>query len=175
MALLEVEPANPFFRTPGRLNRARGRRFAFHVSEGVTPRVWSAESGCVKSVITAKLILRLIPKPRAQLPESIRFRADLLQLDERALRDIRGNAISMIFPEPMTILTRCSRSGGHSVETLRRHQGLAKDARGERSIECSISSASRRRAVRLSSIPHHFSGGIAARDVAMALPAIRNC
>src|SRR5689334_10256692 len=58
------------------------------------------ESGCGKSV-TAYSILRLLPTPPAQYASgAITFRGeDLLRLDERAMRKVRGNLVSMVFQE----------------------------------------------------------------------------
>src|SRR5690606_38956882 len=63
------------------------------------------ESGCGKSV-TALSVMRLLPEPPMRYASgSIRFGgADLLTLDEEALRAIRGDRIAMIFQEPMTSL-----------------------------------------------------------------------
>src|ERR1039457_1863186 len=62
-------------------------------------------SGCGKSV-TALSVLQLLPKSFSRVVGgSIEFEGkDLLGLDERAMRGIRGNRISMIFQEPMTSL-----------------------------------------------------------------------
>src|SRR5438093_677582 len=63
------------------------------------------QSGCGKSV-TAYSILKLLPVPPARYAGGeIKLRGEnLLALDERAMRNVRGNMISMIFQEPMTSL-----------------------------------------------------------------------
>ena len=59
------------------------------------------ESGCGKSA-TALALMRLLP-PTAQVEGELRFGGqDLLALSPREMRALRGNAISMIFQEPMT-------------------------------------------------------------------------
>src|SRR5512133_706287 len=60
------------------------------------------ESGCGKSV-TAMTLLRLIPSPPSIVAGgSVRYGGqDLLQLDEERMRQLRGDEISMIFPDPM--------------------------------------------------------------------------
>ena len=102
MALLEIENLQTHFRTPEGVNRAVDG-VSFTVEAGETVAI-VGESGCGKSV-TAGSVLRLIPEPPGKISGSIRFEGvDLLKLDERAMRDIRGNQISMVFQEPMTNL-----------------------------------------------------------------------
>src|ERR1043165_6927444 len=102
MALLEVENLQTHFRTPDGVNRAVDG-VSFEVAEGETLAI-VGESGCGKSV-TAGSILRLLPQPPGKIAGPVRFLGrDLLKLPEHAMRDIRGNDISMIFQEPMTSL-----------------------------------------------------------------------
>ena len=61
------------------------------------------ESGCGKSV-TSLSIMRLLRAPGHVAGGSIEFDGrDLLALPEKSMRAIRGNQISMIFQEPMTL------------------------------------------------------------------------
>ncbi|WP_281424351.1 ATP-binding cassette domain-containing protein [Pseudonocardia nigra] len=82
------------------------------------------ESGSGKTV-TGLSVLGLVPSPPGRRSGgSIRFQGrDLTALPERAMRDIRGNEISMIFQEPMTSLNPAFTVGDQIGETVRRHRG----------------------------------------------------
>jgi peptide/nickel transport system ATP-binding protein len=168
MALLEVENLQTHFRTPDGINRAVDG-VSFQVGEGETLAI-VGESGCGKSV-TAMSILRLIPEPPGRIAGAIRFEGrDLMTLDDRAMRDIRGNDISMIFQEPMTSLNPVLSVGRQLGETLRLHQGLDHQAAQARAMDMlnlvGISEPGRR----LSEYPHQMSGGMRQRVmIAMAL------
>jgi peptide/nickel transport system ATP-binding protein len=129
------------------------------------------ESGCGKSM-TALAIMRLIPNPPGRITAgSVRFEgADLLRLDDAAMRDIRGNRVSMIFQEPMTSLNPVFTVGEQIAEAVRLHQRLDRRAAHARAVEMltavGIPAASRR----VDEYPHQFSGGMRQRVmIAMAL------
>jgi peptide/nickel transport system ATP-binding protein len=168
MALLEVENLQTHFRTPDGVNRAVDG-VSFYVEEGETLAI-VGESGCGKSV-TAMSILRLIPEPPGKIAGALRFEGcDLMTLDDRAMRAIRGNDISMIFQEPMTSLNPVLSIGRQLGETLRLHQGLDHKSAQARAADMlnlvGISEPGRR----LREYPHQMSGGIRQRVmIAMAL------
>jgi peptide/nickel transport system ATP-binding protein len=61
------------------------------------------ESGCGKTV-TLRALMRLLP-PRTQIDGTVRVDGqDVLAMPSRALRDLRGGLVAMIFQEPMTAL-----------------------------------------------------------------------
>src|ERR1700730_8326683 len=133
MALLEVENLQTHFRTPDGVNRAVDG-VSFEVASGETMAI-VGESGCGKSV-TANSILRLVPQPPGRISGHIRFEStDLLALSERAMRDIRGNYISMVFQEPMTSLNPVFTVGHQIAETVRLHQRLGRREVAERAVE----------------------------------------
>jgi len=168
LALLEVENLQTHFRTPDGVNRAVDG-VSFSVNEGETLAI-VGESGCGKSV-TAMSILRLIPEPPGKIAGSIRFMdQDLLTLSEKQMRSIRGNAISMIFQEPMTSLNPVLTIGRQLRETLLLHQAISSQQANARATEMlelvGISEAPRR----LTEYPHQLSGGMRQRVmIAMAL------
>jgi len=81
------------------------------------------ESGCGKTVM-ALSIMRLVPSPPGEIVAGeILFQGkDILRLDERDMRRIRGNEISMIFQEPMTSLNPVFKIGDQIGEVFRIHR-----------------------------------------------------
>src|SRR5271155_2745310 len=168
MALLEVENLQTHFRPPDGVNRAVDG-VSFHVAEGETLGI-VGESGCGKSV-TSMSILRLIPEPPGKIAGSIRFEGrDLLQVSEPEMRGIRGNAISMIFQEPMTSLNPVLNVGQQIGETVRLHQGMDARAAEQRAIEMLVLVGIPAPERRVREYPHQLSGGMRQRVmIAMAL------
>jgi peptide/nickel transport system ATP-binding protein len=168
MALLEVENLQTHFRTPDGVNRAVDG-VSFHVDEGETLAM-VGESGCGKSV-TAMSILRLIPEPPGKIAGSIRLQGEeLLTRSESEMRQIRGNAVSMIFQEPMTSLNPVLTVGRQLGETLRLHEGLDKKGAEARAVDmlALVGIPDPRRRVR--EYPHQLSGGTRQRVmIAIAL------
>ncbi len=129
------------------------------------------ESGSGKSV-TAHSILRLLPYPIASHPSgSIRYAGqDLLKLDEKHLRRLRGNRIAMIFQEPMTSLNPLHSVEKQINEVLALHKGLTGKAATERTLELLALVGIPEPRKRLKALPHELSGGQRQRVmIAMAL------
>jgi peptide/nickel transport system ATP-binding protein len=127
------------------------------------------ESGSGKSV-TLRAMMRLLPR-RARIEGTIRIDGqDVLALDRRALRELRGGLVSMIFQEPMTALDPVYTIGTQIAETVMRHKGCSRSEARARALELlglvKIPEAERR----LANYPHELSGGLRQRAmIAMAL------
>lgn len=133
------------------------------------------ESGCGKSV-TAMSALRLVPSPPARVDGGeILFQTDqgtkdLLKLDERSMRDVRGNEIAMIFQEPMTSLNPVYTVGEQIMEAVLLHQRVSKAEAEEIAVRAMTDVGISDPRGRLSAYPHQFSGGMRQRVmIAMAL------
>lgn len=80
------------------------------------------ESGCGKTS-TALSILGLLPANKAEVSGRILFRGkDLLKLQEREMRPIRGAGISLVYQEPEMALCPVMRVGRQVEEILRAHK-----------------------------------------------------
>jgi peptide/nickel transport system ATP-binding protein len=166
--LLAVEDLRTHFRTIDGIVRAVDG-VSFTIGGGETLAI-VGESGCGKSV-TSMSILRLIQEPPGKITGRVVFDGrNLLELSEREMRRIRGNAISMIFQEPMTSLNPVLTVGRQIGETLRLHQGMDEKQAEARAVEMlelvHIPEAKRR----VREYPHQLSGGMRQRVmIAMAL------
>jgi peptide/nickel transport system ATP-binding protein len=129
------------------------------------------ESGCGKSM-TALSILRLVPDPPGRIVGGrvVVGNRDLLQLDEREMRRVRGNDISMIFQEPMTSLNPVMTIGRQIGEAVRLHEDISKSAAAEKAVDMLRLVKIPEPAQRAREYPHQLSGGMRQRAmIAMAL------
>jgi len=170
MALLEVDNLSVTF-------TRRGQR-PVHAVDGVSFSVDAGEvvglvgeSGCGKSV-TSLAIMGLLPKQRGLRigGKAVFDGTDLLQLDDRSRRDIRGREIAMIFQDPLSSLNPVVPIGRQVTEVLARHRGMkGEKARREAASlleRVGIPDPTRR----LKEYPHQLSGGMRQRAlIAMAV------
>ena len=169
MSLLQVRDLRTVFVTKqGVLPAVDG--VSFDIAPGETVAL-VGESGCGKSV-TAASILRLIPSPPGKIAGGqVLFEGrDLLALDDRQMRAIRGGRIAMIFQEPMTSLNPLLTIGEQVMEAILEHEPVSKAAALERAVELMslVRIADPRRVLR--DYPHRLSGGMRQRAmIAMAL------
>jgi oligopeptide/dipeptide ABC transporter ATP-binding protein len=128
------------------------------------------ESGSGKSV-TALSIMRLVQRPGHIVDGRIHFkRSDLLALDERRMRAVRGAEVSLIFQEPMTALNPVFTVGDQIGETLRVHGRAARHEAHARAMELMQAVHIPDAAARVRDYPHQLSGGMRQRVmIAIAL------
>jgi oligopeptide/dipeptide ABC transporter ATP-binding protein len=153
------------------------------VVRGITLMLWGGktvalvgESGSGKSV-TALSILGLAGSRKGRrLAGSVTFRrrdaelVDLLALDERRLRAIRGGEIAMIFQEPMTALNPVMRIRDQIAELLLAHGTPSRGAAYRRALEMLNKVGIPEARTRMKAYPHQLSGGMRQRVmIAMAL------
>lgn len=145
-----------------------------HISFSIMPGETLAlvgESGSGKSV-SALSILQLLPYPQASHPsgEILIDDKNLVGADDKTLRTIRGNRISMVFQEPMTSLNPLHTIERQVGEMLILHKGLRGDAIRARVVELLTKVGIPDPASRLDAYPHQLSGGQRQRVmIAMAL------
>ncbi len=163
----------------------RGLQTFFHTDEGVVKSVNDVsydaypgetvgvvgESGCGKSV-TALSVMRLIPMPPGEIAggQVVFDGEDLVQVEEKRMRQIRGGKIGMIFQEPMTSLNPVFTVGNQIEEAVQLHLELSPRDSRERAIEMldKVGIPSPRQ--RVDEYPHQLSGGMRQRVmIAMAL------
>jgi len=124
------------------------------------------ESGSGKT-LTALAVMRLLPRQMGiQYSGQVLFRPpgwqerkDLMQLPERALQDIRGRRISMVFQEPMRSLNPVFRCGDQIAETLSRHKTVANGKEKEEVLYWLDQMQLRDPERIFHSYPHQLSGG----------------
>ena len=171
--LLSVRDLSVTFNTrAGRVDAVRG--LEFDLGPGETLAI-VGESGSGKSV-TALTIMRLIEREGGQISGSMALArrsgevVDLMTAEDRMLRQIRGNEISMIFQEPMTSLNPVLTIGAQLAEVIILHRrcesGEALEEARRLIERVRIPDAARR----LTQYPHELSGGMRQRVmIAMAL------
>jgi len=162
--LLRVRDLQTYFVTEQGSGTARAvDGVSFEVQPGETLGI-VGESGCGKTV-TSLSILRLIPEP----PGHIQGR-NLLTLEPRELRAIRGNQIAMIFQEPMTSLNPVFTVGDQIAEAAIVHQGLSRRLARTRAIDMLRLVGIADPEERVDHYPHQMSGGMRQRVmIGMAL------
>jgi peptide/nickel transport system ATP-binding protein len=175
--VLEVDDLSTVFEF-GATAHSAVERVGFTLRRGRTLCI-VGESGSGKSM-TARSILRIVPRPGRITSGSIRFMPDgpqgkvtdlaTLPAKGRAIRAIRGRDIAMIFQEPMTSLSPIHRIGWQVAEAMLahgladRHTAMARVVELLREVEIPSPETAVRR------YPFEFSGGMRQRAmIAMAL------
>ena len=128
------------------------------------------ESGSGKS-LTALSLMGLVPKKAKLQAERLLFKQkELLQLDQKAWQQIRGNSIGMVFQEPQSSLNPSMRCGKQLVEVLKQHTQESKKSQTEKVIKALTEVQLQDPQRIFKSYPHELSGGQKQRVmIAMAL------
>jgi len=128
------------------------------------------ESGCGKSM-TALAVMGLLPRSARRSARRLEFDGvDLLELSPAAVRQLRGNRISIIFQEPMTALNPTFTVGAQLCDVLRQHRNVSTAQARERAVFLLSKVGIDHPEQRLGQYPHQLSGGLRQRIViAMAL------
>ena len=163
-ALLEVEKLEVGF---GGTAAVRGASLV--VERGET-HCLVGESGCGKSV-TALAVMNLLARGGGRRAQRLAFAGeDLLKLDDRGMSRLRGNAMAMIFQEPMTSLNPAYTIGSQMTEVLRRHKQASQRVATDRAADLLARVGITAPGLRLGQFPHQLSGGLRQRVmIAMAL------
>ena len=127
-----------FFTDVGTVKAVDG--VSFNVPVGKTVGI-VGESGCGKSV-TSLSLMQLLQRPQGQIVSGeIRLNLgdkayDVTKMPIRAMEQIRGNVVSMIFQEPMTSLNPVFRIGFQLDEIIKLHNpGLSDEEVKNRSVD----------------------------------------
>ena len=166
--MLQVRDLHVTFVTPDRTVHAVNG-VSFDLARGETLGILG-ESGSGKSV-TLRSILRLHPEHRTRWSGSIKLEGDeILDMEPKALSDLRGQRVAMIFQEPATAFDPVFTIGQQIAETVRRHTGKSHTEAWKRAKDLLEMVRIPSPAQRLKAYPHEMSGGMRQRAmIALAL------
>ena len=168
MPLLSVQDLRVQFRTPrGLLEAVNGASFDVEKGElyGIV-----GESGSGKSV-TALSILNILPPNARIIDGQILFKgSDILTLEDRQIRSIRGNAIAMVFQDALASFDPVFTIANQIGEAVRIHRKMSSRQLDEHIVSLLMSVGIPEPKLRKDQYPHQFSGGMKQRAMsAMAL------
>lgn len=156
-----------FYNKNNKIEAVRG--VSFHVNSGDILGI-VGESGSGKSVLM-KSVMNILPENARIDSGEVYFNdIDILKLNSKKLKDIKGKEIAMIFQDPMSALNPLKKIGDHITEVLIRHKGLNKRTAEIKAIELLKEVGIPMPEKRVNQYPHEFSGGMRQRVlIAMAL------
>ena len=122
------------------------------------------ETGAGKTT-TALSILNLVPEPQGRIVsgEILLEGEDVLKMDAKELRHIRGDRVAMVFQDPMTSLNPIKTVGEQIAEGIRIHRGV--DEKESLKRAAAMLEMVGIPGSRLMEYPHQFSGGMKQRVV----------
>ena len=128
------------------------------------------ESGAGKSTI-GNAVINLLEPPGKITNGKVLFQGENISgLDDKEMRDIRGQKIGMIFQDPLTSLNPLMTIGTQLLETIAKTTKLGGNAAFKKAIELLEAVGIEQPAGRFRAYPHEFSGGMRQRVViALAL------
>ena len=168
MALLEVKDLHTsFFTDAGEVRAVNG--VSFNLERGKVLGI-VGESGSGKSV-TAYSIMQILASTGKIVSGSIKFDGqELVGADEKVMKTIRGNKISIIFQDPMTSLNPTYTIGHQLMEAILLHTDRNKQQAWDRAVEMLRLVNVNEPEKRMKQYPFEFSGGMRQRVmIAMAL------
>ncbi|KFA59944.1 microcin ABC transporter ATP-binding protein [Gilliamella sp. wkB18] len=168
--LLSVQDLSVAFKRGTHLLSQVVSNVSFDINEQETLAL-VGESGSGKS-ITALSILRLLGKEQVVYPTGdILFEEkSLLHAQDKELRKVRGNEISMIFQEPMVSLNPLHTVEKQLYEVLALHRGMSRQNARSEILQYLDRVGIRESKSKLSAYPHQLSGGERQRVmIAMAI------
>lgn len=165
--LLEVENLTVALRTSRGIRRAVDG-ISFSIGKGEILGI-AGESGSGKT-LTALSLLGLLPVG-ARTGGSVSFDGrELLGLNRRQLREVRGKEVALVSQDPATALHPLLRIDVQMTEHVRAHLGFSKEQARERAVEMLAAVRIPDPEGALYAHPHQFSGGMRQRiAIAMAL------
>ena len=167
-ALVEIEDLH---------TEIRLRRSVVRAVDGVSLSIGAGEclgivgeSGSGKTM-TALSVMRLLPSGGAITGGRVSVAGtELTALSEEAMQQVRGNAVGMVFQDPLTSLNPTMTIGDQIAESVRLHRSASKARALARAVEVLGLVGMPRPAERVASFPHQLSGGMRQRVmIAMAL------
>ncbi len=168
MALLEIKNLHTFFKTRKGTVKAVNN-VSYSLEPGKTIGI-VGESGSGKSV-SAMSILQLLDGNGYIAEGEILFEGrDLTKLTQKDMYEIRGNAISVIFQEPMTSLNPVFTIAKQLSEPFMIHQGMKKKEAEKSALKMLYDVQIPNPEAVMRQYPHQLSGGMRQRVmIAMAL------
>jgi peptide/nickel transport system ATP-binding protein len=165
-----AQSAGPLVEVRGLRTEVQSAQDIVHAVDGVSFRIdrgetfaLLGESGCGKSM-TALSLVRLLPDAARIVGGQVWLDGtDILALPERAMRDVRGGRIGMIFQEPGASLDPVITVGAQIREAIEEHTALRGQAAEARVLELLNAVGIPDPARRVHEFPFQMSGGMKQR------------